>query len=290
MNVELVLQAVFATGLAAAAVLYGTGVRRLWRRAGRGHGVSGWRVGAGAAAVLILIVALLSPLDALADDLFSAHMVQHLLLLLIAPPLLVAAAPEYVGLWGLSVPARQRLTRWWRHSPRARSAVSRALRPGPVWAANVAILWFWHLPTAYDAAVRHQVVHALEHASFLIAAFFFWWLLFRHGARRRQMDRGVGLVYVFTAGLQCSALGALLALAGSPWYAVHAHTTAAWGLTPLEDQQIAGLIMWIPAGLVYLLVAAVLFVQWIEQPTRRGAMRPGVGRMISSRSSSAYPR
>lgn len=267
------LQAVFAIGLAGATVLYATGVRRLWRRAGRGRGVSGWRVATGAVAVLILIVALLSPLDAMADDLFSAHMVQHLLLLLVAPPLLVAAAPEYVGLWGLPASARRRLTRWWRHSPSARGAVSRVLRPGPVWAANVAILWFWHLPAAYDAAVRNQGVHALEHASFLIAAFFFWWLLFRHTLRRR-MDRGLGIVYVFTAGLQGSALGALLALAGSPWYAVHAHTTAAWGLTPSEDQQIAGLIMWIPAGLVYLVVAAVLFVQWIEQPTRRGTMRP----------------
>ena len=242
-----------------------------------------WRVGGGATALVLLIAALMSPLDAMADALFSAHMVQHLLLILVIPPLLVAAAPGYVGLWGLPAERRRRLTHWWRWSPRMRGAAAALLCPVPVWTANVAILWFWHLPAAYDLAVRHEAVHVAEHASFLLASFVFWWLLFRHTGRRRRMDRGAGVVYVVAAGFQCSALGALLTFAGRPLYAVHALTTAAWGLSPLEDQQIAGLIMWIPASLVYLAAAGVLFVEWIGHPSRpvapaRSVIAPGVER------------
>lgn len=262
-------------GLAIGAAWYAAGLRRLWRRAGRGRGVARWRATCAAAALLVLVVALLSPLDALGHALFSAHMVQHLLLLVVAPPLLVAGAPLYVGLWALPDASRRVVARWWHGARRLRAIAGQLLRPIPVWSANVAILWAWHLPAAYDLAVRRDWVHALEHASFLVASFFFWWLLFRHTGRR--MDRGAGIVYVFAAGLQCAALGALLTLSGGAWYAVHAHTTAAFGLTPIEDQQLAGLIMWIPAGLAYLVASAVLFVQWIEPAsTRRRAFAHAV--------------
>lgn len=237
---------------------------------GPGRGVSRWRAGAYGAGLLVVLLALVSPLDTQAQALFSAHMVQHLLLLLVAPPLLVAGAPLYVGFWAL--PGRRALGRWWRGSPRVRAVAGRLLSPLPVWATNVAVLWFWHLPVTYDLAVQQEAVHVFEHASFLATAFLFWWLLFRHTGRR--MDQGRGVIYVFTAGLQCSMLGAILTFSGKAWYSVHAPSTAAWGLTPLQDQQLAGLIMWIPGGLVYLGAAAVLFLQWIERPGSRARPTP----------------
>lgn len=264
--------------LVVGAVWYAVGLWRLRRSAGPGRGLEWWRPWAAVGAGACTVIALLSPLDAAADALFSVHMVQHLLLLLVVAPLLVAAGPLYVGLWGLPRSVRRRLTRWWIHAP-ARKWLARLLRPVPVWTANLAILWWWHLPAAYDLAVRNDAVHALEHASFLLAGFAFWWLPFRHMGRRRRIDRGAGVVYVFTSGLQCAALGALITLAGHPWYAVHLRTTAAWGIAPLQDQQVAGLLMWIPAGFAYLAAAAVLFVQWLSDAARRG--REGTGSPLS---------
>ncbi len=258
--------------LAVGAVWYLAGLRRLRRRGRPGHGLEWWRPWVALAAGGAVVFALLSPLDAAADALFSLHMVQHLVLLLVVAPLLVASAPVYVGLWGLPPGSRHRLVRWWRHAP-LRAIAGRVMQPVPVWIANVVILWFWHLPAAYDLAVRNDAVHALEHGSFVAAGFAFWWLLFRYTGRRRRMDRGAGVVYVFTAGLQCATLGALIALARRPWYVVHLHTTAPWGITPLQDQQLAGLLMWIPAGFVYLAAAGVLFVQWLSDAAERAGRR-----------------
>lgn len=253
--------------LAVGSAWYGLGLRALWRRAGRGRGVTRWRMVCFACGMTVLLGALVSPVDSLGHDLFSAHMVQHLLLLVVAPPLLVAGAPLYVGFWALPRATRRALGGWWNAADRLRRTARAMLRPLPVWVINVVILWFWHLPAAYDLAVRNETIHGFEHASFVVTSFFFWWLLFRHTGRR--MDRGAGILYLFSAGLQCSALGALLTLSGGAWYAVHAHTTQAYGLTPVQDQQLAGLIMWIPAGLVYLGAAAVLFLQWLERSGAR---------------------
>lgn len=242
-------------GVLAAAAWYAIGLRRLWARVGRGRVVSPARAACYAGGLLVLLGALASPIAELGHELFSAHMVQHLLLILVAPPLLVAGAPLYVGLWALPRGWRRALGRWW-------PGHGGVYWPLVVWVVSAGILWFWHLPVTYDLAVLHPEMHALEHLSFVVAAFFFWWLLFRPVGHR--MDRGAGILYLFAAGLQASMLGALLTFSGSAWYGVHAHTTEAFGLTPVQDQQLAGLIMWIPAALVYLGACAVLFVQWLE--------------------------
>lgn len=249
-------------GLAIAMIGYAIGVRRLWQTAGTARGIARWRTVAFGGGMLTLVVALVSPLDALGSALFSAHMVQHLLLLTVAAPLLVLGDPLQAAVWILPLGARRRVTAAWKRVPGARATVAALTRPIVVWVAAAAVLWFWHLPAAYDWALDHEAVHALEHASFLGVSFVFWWLLFRPAGAR--LDRGAGILYVFTMGIQGSALGAVLAFARSPWYPGHAPWTAAWGLTPLADQQLAGLIMWIPTGLIYLAVAAVLFVQWLE--------------------------
>jgi putative membrane protein len=261
-------------GLAAASVAYALGVRRLWRAAGGGRGIPGWRVGAFAGGIAALFVALISPLDALGTALFSAHMVQHLMLLIVAAPLLVLGDPFHAAFWALPLAGRRRLAAAWLAHPRVRAAGGALTRPAAVWGVNVALLWFWHFPRAYGWALQHETVHAVEHASFLAMSVLFWWVLFRPAGAR--IDRGAGILFVFAMGLQMSALGAILTFAGSAWYPGHAPWTAAWGLTPLADQQLAGLIMWLPAGLVYLTVAAVLFIQWIE-PARHRAVGAAAG-------------
>jgi cytochrome c oxidase assembly factor CtaG len=121
-------------------------------------------------------------------------------------------------------------------------------------------VWVWHLPGLYDRAVDDVATHVLEHVSFLATALLFWWLLTDRRARRR-LGVGGATLYLFTAALSDTLLGAALSFSRRPWYTAHWGTTAAWGLTPLEDQQLAGLLMWVPAGLVYLVALAPLLVR-----------------------------
>lgn len=249
-------------GIALPAVWYTYGVRSLWRSAGRGRGVGSVQIAAFSAGLLTLIVALISPLDAMGDMLFSAHMVQHLLLILVAAPLLVLGNPALPVLWSLPPNERRHLAHWWNNAPAFRRAASALTSPGIAWTLNITALLFWHIPAPYGWALEHEGIHAIEHASFLGTAMLFWWAVLQPTGRRR-LSYGMSVLYVSAAGMVMSALGAILTFAPSPWYVGHLTTTAAWNLTPLQDQQLAGLIMWIPASVVYLAAACWFFVQWI---------------------------
>ena len=245
--------------LALAAGLYCRGYNRLWQRAGTGRGVRAWQVEAYGAGIAVVFIALVSPLDALSSDLFAAHMVQHLLLMLVAAPLIVAGRPQTAMLWALSQPGRQRLGRWSRW-PGLRGSWQILRRPPAAWLLATAALWLWHLPVLYQAALRSENVHALEHACLLGTALLFWYVLAEQsGGRRRRY--GATIAYVLSMALQSSVLGVVLVFS-RPWYPAYAATTAAWNLTPAEDQQIAGLIMWIPAGAIYLIAVLAVIVRW----------------------------
>jgi len=123
-------------------------------------------------------------------------------------------------------------------------------------------LWAWHVPAAYEAAVAHPAVHAAEHLSFVGTALLFWWaVLHRRGSLARVP--GLAMLALFIVSMESGALGALLTLSASPWYRSHLATAPAWGLTPIDDQQIAGLVMWIPGSLAYLAAVAWIFVRWM---------------------------
>lgn len=203
--------------------------------------------------------AVLSPLDALAGSLASAHMVQHLLLVLVAAPLLAVSRPLETMWRGMPAGARRWVGRRRRSAGLTPAVVRRVPLPGVVWIAHVAALWGWHAAGPYQAALRMDLVHGLEHASFLVTGTLFWWVALR------VLERGAAVLYVFTAALQGTVLAALLTFATTPWYPSYAATAPAWGLTPLADQQLAGVLMWVPGGLVYVAAGLGLVVAWLRE-------------------------
>jgi putative membrane protein len=266
--------------LALTAWLYARGVRRLWRHGGRGRGVSPAQAACFAGGLLALVAALLSPLDAMAEALLSAHMGQHFLLIVVAAPLLALGSPGVA--FATAVPPNWRRAA---HRLGRTGILRRAERllgaPAVAWVLALIGLWVWHLPGLYDAALAHAPVHALEHASFLATALLFWWTAIAPSGRRR-LARGADVLYVFTGGFPGAVLGALFVFASTPLYPFYTSVrTMAWGLTPLADQQLAGAIMWVPSGIVFLSLAAWLFVRWLRAMERD--MRRIEGRADRSR-------
>lgn len=254
----LILAALLGTG-----ALYFIGVRRLWAAAGKGRGVSARAAASFAGGWAALAAALLSPLDAWSEQLFAAHMVQHELLILVAAPLLVLGRPLAPWSWAVSARARARAGAVVRH--RLLAAAWRGVAsPLGAWIIHAAALWIWHAPALFVAARVHQDLHALQHASFLASAMLFWWALLRPHAPRGVS--GSALVYLFTTMVHTGALGALLVFSRSVWYPLSSVQAPLWGLTPLEDQQLGGLIMWIPGGLVYLGAALLLLARALTRP------------------------
>ena len=240
----------------ASGALYAVGIRRLWRRAGDGHVVSALGVSACYAGLVALLVALCSPLDALADTLFSAHMVQHVILIAVAPPLLVLGIPAVPLLWGLPEGARLAVGRGWKAS-RLGSLGHALVQPVPALVLHTLALWLWHLPGPYADALANPAVHALEHGCFFITALLVWWVAIRP-VGRRSTDTAWALFVLIGTFVSSGALGAILTFSDTPWYYAQSVGAGAWGFTALQDQQLAGLIMWIPAGFAY--IAGILAI------------------------------
>lgn len=213
-----------------------------------------------------LVVSVLPPLDSLAVELFSVHMAQHELMMLVGAPLVIAGRPLSTCLWGL--PDR------WRGSAasalRTRPA-SRAWRiltaPLVAWALHGIVIWVWHLPVLYDLAVENEGIHALQHAMFVGTSALFWWGLLY--GRYGRAGYGAAVFYVFTTVVHTGILGAAVTFAGVPLYPVYTAPAAARGIDQLADQQIAGLVMWIPAGIVMTLLGVALFAAWLGEAERR---------------------
>lgn len=253
--------------------LYLRGVERLWRRAGVGRQITQARAASFMVGSLVLAIALLTPLDPLGEVLFSAHMVQHLLLILVVAPLMVAGVPEVALLWALPSRARKALGRWIRPLRRLEEdpAQGALVSLAAVVVATV-VLWVWHVPALYDLAIRNDAVHAAEHGAFLATALLFWATVLRASPRAR-LRNGVRVLLVFAMAVQGSILGALITFAPRPLYDTHASIPDVWGVAPLPDQQLAGVIMWVPPALLYIGVAAYLFVRWLEEVERRSRAR-----------------
>jgi putative membrane protein len=249
--------------IGAASWLYARGTGRVWARAGEGRGIPRWRFRCYAGGIALLLLALVSPLDPLGGALFSAHMVQHELLILGAAPMLVLGTPMLAFLWSIPRGWRRRLGRW-AAAPAVRGGWTALTHPLSAWTLHAAAIWIWHAPALYQATLTSATVHALQHLSFFGTALLFWWPLLRASPHRR-LGHGLAVLYLFTTAVHGSALGAFLSLSTRPWYPSYTEGAALWGMTTLEDQQLGGLIMWIPFGSLYTLAALTLLGHWLTQ-------------------------
>jgi cytochrome c oxidase assembly factor CtaG len=261
--------------LMAIALLYAVGATRLWRRSSRGRPGRVRQALLFAAGWGVLTAALVSPIHALGERVFAAHMIEHELLMAVAAPFLVAARPGAVLIWALPASLRRgtgKLTR----GRTLQSVWALAARPLNATIIHGIAIWVWHIPVLFQAALQQGILHYAQHASFLGTALLFWWaLLPRPG---RQQTYGSSVMHLFFTSLHTGLLGVLLLVSPKLWYPENGAGAALWGLTPIEDQQLAGLVMWVPAGLIYGGAALLLAGLWISNSATREAthaLRPG---------------
>jgi putative membrane protein len=210
---------------------------------------------------LSLLFALDSPIHELGEQLFWVHMTQHEILMLVAAPLIVLGDPQVIFLYAFP-PALRRHVSTITHIPTVHRLWSTITHPISAWLLSATALWIWHLPWLFDQTLDNDWMHAAQHLAFFFTSLLFWGPL---SNRKPGMGYGAGILYTFTTAMQTSILGALLTFAPRAWYRPYFATTAAWHLTPLEDQQLGGLIMWIPGGSLLLVVALVLLVRWLNE-------------------------
>lgn len=269
------LDPVIMVSLLVSGWLYLRGARVLRERGGRS--LTGWHTVAFIGGLGLLAIATLTPLDALSGALFSAHMGQHLLIFLVGPMLMAAGRPRLPMLWALPSGWRRRVG----------LAIARVARTAAghwvtILMLFAGVLWLWHVPAFYDGALATEAMHGVEHITFAVTAFLFWSVILGAGGSAGE-GHGVALLMVFATALHSSALGALLTFADRLLYESHAPYTEAWGLTPIEDQQLAGVLMWVPMGLWFTVVALALVGAWIgaagrsvDRAERPRAPQPGV--------------
>jgi len=215
-----------------------------------------WRLCSFLGSIAVTIVALVSPIDALADQLFFAHMIQHMLLLDLAPIL---------GILGFTKVILRPVTRSVAELERRAGFLA---HPASAVVLYVGVIWAWHIPAAYDLAVRHPLVHVGEHVSFVLVGSLYWWHLLSPIRARLRLDGMGPVIYMASTKLFVGALGMGLAFAPSALYPYYVHHARVWGISALSDQSIAGLIMALEQSLVMGIALVTLFVRALAESER----------------------
>jgi len=243
-------------GVALSGALYWRGWKRLRQKSKAAAQVrSAQCFGLGLA---LLVLALCSPIGFYDQTLFSAHMVEHLLLTIGAPPLLLLGRPLLPILWGLPAAERRGAARLL--APNHVISKTGQVLAEPKLALSLFVTTFavWHVPVLYDAAQGASAVHYLEHATFFLTAILFWWPVIHPSGGTRTLSKVAAIGYFSVPMFESTLIGALLTFSTRPFYATYALAPRVTSLSAVDDQQLAGLIMWIPGGLVY--VAAILWL------------------------------
>lgn len=206
----------------------------------------------------LMFLALVSPLDELGDSyLFSAHMVQHLFLTVVGPPLLLIGTPE----WFIRPIVRNK----------ALFAVARFLTyPAIAFVIFNADFFIWHAPALYNATLENQNIHILEHLTFILFGLLNWWPIFSPSKDLPRLSIGGQTLYMFASGMPIVLLGAGLTFA-PPLYAPYIVAPRVWGISAATDQQLGGLIMWIPVNIILIVIMSVLFLRWMQKKEKEQA-------------------
>lgn len=255
------------------AAIYAVGGVRLWRRA---PATRPWAAAARAplafGALAALALALASPLHELVHQRFSAHMVQHMVLTMVAAPALLLADPWPAVLWALPARVRGGVGRLVAPATRLRRAGRGLTRMPVAWLAHAGMLWLWHLPPLYEAALARPVLHDLEHLTLFASALLFWWPVVDPAPRLGSAHPGWRVVYLVLAAFQSGALGLLLTASPSVLYATYA-TAPPPGLSPLDDQARGGMIMWGAGGAIDMAAVLLLLGRFLG-PAQGKVLRP----------------
>ena len=276
-----------SAGLILAALLYLRGwvrVRRLDR-----DSVGGWRAASFTLGLLFIWVATASPLAALDHDMLTAHMVQHLLLMTFAPPLILLGTPVKTLVYGLPHRFAQAMGQLFQ-STRLRQVWSALTHPAICWLGAASTLVAWHIPAVFVFGLRSQIWHGIEQSSFLATGLLFWWPVVQPLPSSLKWPESSILLYLFLATLPCDILSGFLVFCDRVVYPVFLSSPQSFGLSALEDQQCAGALMWTCVTVVYLIAATLFAVRLLfphrseEQPilqfeSERSAMRTDPQRM-----------
>jgi putative membrane protein len=226
---------------------------------------SGRRLAAYLGGLGIIGLALMSPIDVLGGQLFFMHMIQHLLLVMLAPPLLLIASPFPFFLWGLPPTVRGQVARLFKPGATFRHLLRLLTRPGLVWLVFIAIFLGWHDPNAYNAALTSDRVHDLEHITFFGTALLFWWHVIGVGPRiHGRFPAGVRVAYVLITVPVNMLAGVAITFSTQPIYTYYTTVPRLWGITVMQDQMLGGIIMWIPGSMMYIMAALVLIAKMVQ--------------------------
>jgi putative membrane protein len=251
--------------LAGLAFIYGLGWQRL-RQKGAYRLANGWRLASFLGGLTALWLAMISFIEVLQEFLFAVHMIQHLLIAMIAPPLLMLADPLPFLLWGLPPNARRAAGSLLASNSPWRAHLKRLSAPWLAWGLFVFFLWMWHTPAAYDAALRSEVFHILEHTSYFVTAMLFWWHVSGSAPRLHgRLSYGLRMGYLLSALIPNEILGVAISLSGQPIYEHYTSVPRVSSLSVLDDQTLGGALMWVPGGMMYALGALVLLARMLDE-------------------------
>jgi len=262
--------------LTLAAMVHLLGRWRLKQRGGQ-ELIAPWRSASYLCGLAVLWVALMSPIDVLSGQFFFMHMIQHLLLVMVAPPLLLIGNPMPIMMWGLPAALRREIGRWLSGGAVFRRVLAALTTPGLVWLAFVAALVGWHDPGAYEAALRSDLVHDVEHLTFFGTAVLFWWHVTGAAPRiHKTMSEGLRIGYTLSVLPPNMITGVVISFTAGLLYPYYATVARPWAITIQQDQMLGGTIMWIPGSMMYLLAALILLSRFVrtEDSVEPPAMGP----------------
>ncbi len=236
---------------------------------------SGWqaipirKVFYGIGGYLVLFFAVAGPPEAFSDDMFFAHMTQHILIAMVASVLLLAATPMAAYLWAMPEGVRVGLAPSLAENGWLRKLNAAVTNPKFALPAFVLTLWGWHIPEAYSLALDNQLAHLVMHLSMFVTSILFWWPIIGPPPVRSPLSDPQRIIYLVLVVTPTAVLAAIITLSNTVIYTPYLDTPHHFTLTPAEDQRVGGLLMWIPGNIVYLATLTTLFLRWFANEDRK---------------------